>query len=474
MNERGLVEVPENAVRDEPIAFGLTAVQLGICAVAVLVAALLNLVPVWEPLRVLLVALVAGPIALAAALPVRGEPAYRWIVGAVRHVRGRRVWRATLASNEAAAPPLEVGLTTASEADDWQPGDNDEASSQSAEGPGTRVPPAAGSSPRSAERAPMEHEAPRLTVVGRDEIGSADPDPAAPDREELGRPPVIPHVLTGLRVVGVLSFAGGVGKTTLAVELATYVASHARFCTLEGDEHPLRVLLLDASRTSPAAGLRLGLDAEAVSRTTERRSWTEPGSFDAALVETRWRVDLVSVPPARFPDRDGAAFSATDAQAILDGASEAGYQLLVADLGSVHEAGHRHVIDQASLLLGIVRPTIESLPDAPRLAEYVRTLGMGRKLGFVASLTDDEAPLRAVLGDDRVPILGAVPRSEAVALGGERGEPAWRDDPGFARALGPIATAAWPLVGADDGIRSRRGLVGAMRRVLSHAGGGVR
>ena len=473
MNERGRILVPENAVRDEPIAFGLTAVQLGICAVAVLVAALLNLVPLWEPLRVLLVALVAGPIALVAALPVRGEPAYRWIVRAARYVRGRRVWRAALVSNEA-APPLEVGLTTASEADDWQPGDNDEASSQSAEGPGTRVPPAAGSSPRSAERAPMEHEAPRLTVVGRDEIGSADPDPAAPDREELGRPPAIPHVLTGLRVVGVLSFAGGVGKTTLAVELATYVASHARFCTLEGDEHPLRVLLLDASRTSPAAGLRLGLDAETVSRSLERRAWTEAGTVEAALVSTRWRVDVLSVPPARFPDREGAAFTALDAQAILDGATEAGYQLLIADLGAVHEAGHRHLIDQASLLLGVVRPTIESLPDAPRLAEYVRALGMGRKLGFVASLADDEAPLRAVLGDDHVPILGAVPRSEAVALAGERGEPAWRDDPAFARALGPIAAAAWPLVGAGDGIRSRRGLVGAVRRVLSHAGGGAR
>mgnify|MGYP003549458828 FL=1 len=51
MNERGLVEVPENAVRDEPIAFGLTGVQLGICALAVLVAAILNLLPIWEPIR---------------------------------------------------------------------------------------------------------------------------------------------------------------------------------------------------------------------------------------------------------------------------------------------------------------------------------------------------------------------------------------------------------------------------------------
>ena len=98
MNERGLVEVPENAVRDEPIAFGLTAVQLGICALAVVVAAILNVLPIWEPIRLVLVVLGAGPIALAAALPVRGEPAYRWIVRGVRYRRDSRCWNATLES----------------------------------------------------------------------------------------------------------------------------------------------------------------------------------------------------------------------------------------------------------------------------------------------------------------------------------------------------------------------------------------
>ena len=139
MNERGLVEVPENAVREEPIAFGLTAIQLGICALAVLMAALLNLLPVWEPLRVVLVVVGAGPIGLAAALPVRGEPAYRWIVRAVRHRRGRRVWQAALMSVEDATVPIPI-VTGASEAGSLQAGDNDDASSQSAEGPGTDVP----------------------------------------------------------------------------------------------------------------------------------------------------------------------------------------------------------------------------------------------------------------------------------------------------------------------------------------------
>ncbi len=97
MNDRGLVDVPENAIRDEPIAFGLTGIQLGICGCGVLLAAVVNLLPVWEVLRVLLVLLLAGPVFVAAALPVRGEPAYRWLVRAVRYRRGRRVWAASLA-----------------------------------------------------------------------------------------------------------------------------------------------------------------------------------------------------------------------------------------------------------------------------------------------------------------------------------------------------------------------------------------
>ena len=181
----------------------------------------------------------------------------------------------------------------------------------------------------------------------------------------------------------------------------------------------------------------------------------------------------MTVPPARFLEREGAAFGAVDAQAILDGATEDGYQLVVVDLGSVHEPGHRHLIDQASVLLGIVRPTIESLPDVPRLAEYVRALGMGRKLALVGAMTDDDAPIRAVLGEDRLPIAGVVPRSEAVALAGARGEPAWRLDPAFARALSPVAAAAWPLVGTGALRATRIGLVGAVRRAL-HVGGVAR
>ena len=89
MNERGLVEVPENAVRDEPLAFGLSAPQLVLCGAAVGIGALLNLVPLWLPVKIVLLLVVVAPVVLAAILPIRGEPAYRWLVRAIRYLRGR-------------------------------------------------------------------------------------------------------------------------------------------------------------------------------------------------------------------------------------------------------------------------------------------------------------------------------------------------------------------------------------------------
>ena len=80
MNDRGLVEVPENAVRDEPIAFGLTGVQLGICGVAVLVGAAPQPAPVWEPIRLAPHRPRAGPVVIAAAAAIAGRTRYRWLI----------------------------------------------------------------------------------------------------------------------------------------------------------------------------------------------------------------------------------------------------------------------------------------------------------------------------------------------------------------------------------------------------------
>ena len=98
----------------------------------------------------------------------------------------------------------------------------------------------------------------RLRLVAGDTAEQPDSDDRPPV-PTLPDGPSLPHLLRGLRLVCFLSFAGGVGKTTLAVETASLVGSIGRYVAGDGSEASVRVLLLDAARFAPAAAIRLGV-----------------------------------------------------------------------------------------------------------------------------------------------------------------------------------------------------------------------
>src|SRR5205814_2228286 len=107
--------------------------------------------------RLALIVLGAGPIALAAALPIQGEPAYRWLIRAVRYLRSRRDWRAQLTARDKPAVSgvddadkslvsdvdHTSGLSAESPDGDpaWQVGDNTETAPQRASPPEGVAPP---------------------------------------------------------------------------------------------------------------------------------------------------------------------------------------------------------------------------------------------------------------------------------------------------------------------------------------------
>jgi MinD-like ATPase involved in chromosome partitioning or flagellar assembly len=470
VNERGLVEVPENAMRDEPIAFGLTGVQLGICAGGVLVAAVVNLLPFWEVARVLLVLVIAGLVFVAAALPIRGEPAYRWFVRGVRYRRGHRVWAAALTvadksqlsgegdNAESPPPPDDAPADPA-----WQGGDNtDTAASPVSPAEPTEPGPAA------VEAMSMRQEPVRLKVVQPDH-DDVEASSAATQGEAVERPPVVPHVLPGLRLACFLSFVGGTGRTTLAVETATLVAQRARYQTMEGEERPVRVLLVDANRLASAVGLRLGLSPDALSSAWLPRFWLEPSSVAELAVESRAGPNVLTLPPhhqlsvseLRPPTDPPPEFSAVAARAIVRGAEDAGYQLVVADLASTLEEGHRELIDRADVVIGVVRPTAESVAEPFRLAEVVRHMDAGRKLVLVASMAEDEDPVRRWAAEAGLPFAARVGRHAAFDEAALRGEPAWRADAAVEPEIAAVARIAWPLLGVAT--KRREGVLAALR-----------
>jgi MinD-like ATPase involved in chromosome partitioning or flagellar assembly len=452
VNERGLVEVPENAIRDEPVAFGLTPIQLGICALAVIVGAILNLLPVWEPIRILLVLVGAAPIGLAATLPVRGEPAYRWLVRAVRHLRGRRTWEAVLeARDKAQISGLDETATIGAPelAPEAMPEPSLSLAAQQREAPADR---------------PAAPPVPHLRVVrpaheGVDETSTADP---------------VPHVVGGLQIACLLSFAGGVGKTTLAVEMGSLVGSRARYRTLEGEERSVRVLVVDAARSTPACHLRLGVDASTVSRLLTRYDWPDAVTFDGRVVDTPFGVSLLPLPQLPLQGLGPELpFGPIEADAILEAAERAGFQVVVVDLGSQIEDGHRHLMAQATAVLGVVTPRIEALSDVLRITSYVRAVGAGRKLGLVANFASDVGQLPILADEEQVPIVATVPRGDAFMIAGDRGIPAWRDSRDVEAAILRLAAAVWPLIAhvprsSERPVRSA--LTHALRRLL-RAGG---
>jgi MinD-like ATPase involved in chromosome partitioning or flagellar assembly len=471
-----LVDMPENAVREEPLAFGLTAPQLLVCGIAVAIGAVIQLLPVWVGIQIVLTLLLAGPVLLAAILPVRGEPAYRWLLRWVRYLRGPRTVTVPRAaeshkweiSDEAQDPRVAVGAAAG----------GDRSVDPVATGVGRGDPPAIASDLPGEAQTPMGERAVRLKVVDPD-----DSEPEEQDWELAGdpseRPALIPHVLPTMRVVALAGFAGGVGRTTLAGEIATLVGSHARIRGLDGAETGVRVLVLDAARLASAVGLRLGLPPAALARARGHRVWRDPGAIADLVVATRWGADVLTLPPhPQLGEHEGAGgepglglFGAAEAGELVEGAQRAGYHLLVVDLGSLLEEGHRELIDQADLVLGVVRPTLESLPDVFRLATVLRAQGMGRKLTLVASGADDDTEIRRLAREADVPVAGCVRPDPAFTTAADRGEPAWSTAPHLWADLAPVARAAWPLLpdGHPRPVR-RRSVLGVVRATIPTPG----
>jgi Mrp family chromosome partitioning ATPase len=492
MMRDGLVEVPENAIVEERIALGLTAPQLAIVTGAVLLAAALNLAPLWPPLKALLILLLPGPVALAAVLSIRGEPAYRWLLRAFRYWRSSKTWRAEVIRT--AVPDAGKRLVSGGvvDHDDELAGEEAavhrsttiesvevgavESGADNASTATSAPPPAAHRSSMPEESRPMDGTPVRLRLIEPGESGSV-PDDDHP-REEPARPPSVPFVLPGPRLVCFLSFVGGVGKTTLAVEAATYIANRARYRTADGETLPVRALLIDAARMSAAVGLRLGIDADDLSKAWTYRDWAEPDAALDARVRSRHGVDLITLPPhpqlagiERSTAEDGAdEFRAPDANSLLEAARVAGYQLVVADLGSVLEDGHRVLLKEAAVAVGVVRPTLESLPDVLRVANHLRNIGFARKLVIVANQCDDDTELRRFAHDADVPLVAAIPASPLFVAAANRQEPAWRLDPQLAAALLPVARTIWPLDSLGSPANGRHPFAGILRRARSLAG----
>ena len=462
MTQDVAVTVPENAMREEPIAFGLTLYQFVIVGGGLLAAVVLFSFPIWLPLRIGIPLVLCGPVVIIAIIPARGEVLYMWVGRFFRFARAPKVWMAELARADSTAPssvivpapePAPAPLEAVDPFREEYPGDFPHRG-------GCRYPPTA-ATPTMTEGADIAPPA-EPVPLRRDHLVVVPPDQST----SIDVPPV-----SGTRVVSFVSFAGGSGKTTLACEIASLIAARATITHVSGAQSHVRVLLLDANRFAPTVGIRLGLSGSALVEASSPVRWAYPSVLEAYVRPTTWGVDVAVAPP--HPSTAGIVdYGATNdvidwdaplAEEFLSAAKRAGYQLIVVDHGPLLESANVHLLEQSDVVFGVVRAGIEAAPDTYRIARAMRALGVGSALHLIANGVVDDRFLHAIAQDTGLDIRLTLPQSDAFSTAADRGELAWRLDASLEATLMQLATIAWPTFASSaaraTAVKPGRGLI---------------
>ena len=180
------------------------------------------------------------------------------------------------------------------------------------------------------------------------------------------------------------SLSGGSGRTTLAVEVAGLLAGQSGRGNAWGMLVPPRVALVDLDLTSPRAAIRLGVPAP-----------TEWGLEEAGPVEPKvtsllsvHRSGLLLLPgparllPAGCSDQSDVVHRLS---AAVDDLERRGCDTIVLDIAGDLSALTQWALRSAHDIFVVVTPTAGGVHDAYRSTEALRRLGLRRQLRYVVN-----------------------------------------------------------------------------------------
>jgi pilus assembly protein CpaE len=256
------------------------------------------------------------------------------------------------------------------------------------------------------------------------------------------------ETIQGGRIISITGSGGGVGATTIAVNLAWHFATEARRHTV----------LLDSNLHTGTAALALGATS---------------GSGLRTALETPHRVDELLVERSTFPVSDRLALLSSeerleDTPPIAPNAAQAliatlrrRYNFVIVDVPFRPTQLNRDLIDFAHQRVLVVDPTLPSLRDALRLLAMPITSGQGRRpiivlnrFGLVGTLSKTQ--IEETLGTPPDVVIPYQPRLVNQAI--TTATPAVTTKGAFRNGILKLAQEAasvW-LAGADfDGLAKR-------------------
>jgi pilus assembly protein CpaE len=251
------------------------------------------------------------------------------------------------------------------------------------------------------------------------------------------------------RILAVFSPKGGVGKTTIAFNLAVAASGlGVRTVLVDGSIQfaDLRSLL----RVPDNAPSMLDLPTDRVSETDLAEVlWRDPAGVDVLLAPPR--VEMAEMVLARDLEKTLSLLRRL-------------YELIIVDTGVSLDEVTLAFLDQADTILEIVTPDVATLRNTAAMAETFRKIGYpAEKIRYVLNRADaaagiDAADLRRALG--REPDHRLRSEGQVVAIAGNRGTAFVSSDPasGISKDLASVANEL-----LASGRKAARATVGAGR-----------
>jgi MinD-like ATPase involved in chromosome partitioning or flagellar assembly len=255
-----------------------------------------------------------------------------------------------------------------------------------------------------------------------------------------------PVFLASTQRVAFFSLKGGVGKTTLATEVAALLARSGRYRSSPDEAPlPLRVALLDVDLGSANVSMKVGL--------THPTMWDlvldpQPDSsrVEECLVthhDSGLRV-LLGPPRAIGPGETRALAMQRLAQVLMH-LDEDGYHFVFLDLSSDIDELTTYALEASHQVYYVMTPTASGVQDTYRGVETLRRLGHRRKLRFVLNQSRGDFNPTEMLTDLGGTLAATIPRDDAFMAAEDEHRPACLNDGNAAaRSIAELAASIYP------------------------------
>lgn len=260
-------------------------------------------------------------------------------------------------------------------------------------------------------------------------------------------------------VLGIAKSAGGVGATTLAVNLAAHFANPPR--SKRGDQlAPLRVALIDFDVQFGAAALALDIsprkDLTEILRAPKR---LDAHFLDGVLEQHRSGVRLLAAPQTAIPLD---AVDSAVATSIINVAAST-HDIVIVELPMAMTDWTGSLLRRADHLLLVSSVAVRSIAGARRILDAAADLNVDRSHWSLAfnrlnSLLDGNDVIDQAKRALAVPVVGALGEDAAVRMAGDRGRTIWESAPNtrFAKDMRPMCASITQMLEAHSNVHTQR------------------